>query len=200
VLVRGESGCGKSSLVRLIAGLDVAAEGSIKLLGRTMTEVGTKAYRDKVAVVWQESGLLRGTLLSNLTLGAQQVSEQEIWHALEVCRISDWVREAPQSLLTSVSEFGASLSAGQRQRLCIARALLLKRPILVLDEATANLDEATEGQLLSNLIGVPGRTLMVVSHRPGIERFFDRVVELDHGLVRAATADTRPVVVGPSLS
>lgn len=196
VLLQGASGAGKSSLVRLLSGLDLPSSGTILVFGRVIERSHIHEYRKFVSTVWQETGLLSGTIASNLRLGCPTASDQKLWDALAICECARWIKVLPKGLDTEVAELGGSLSAGQRQRLTIARALVLERPLLVIDEATANLDVATESLLLQRLSALQEITLIIVSHRPSAARYVSRVIRMEGGAVQSDSKELSIVASG----
>ncbi len=175
----GPSGCGKSTLLALLLGLLAPASGEIEIDGRS-----PRAYFDdpsvRVGYVGAEPFLVAGTLRENLLYGAEDdTADDALWAALADARLEDIVRALPEGLAHFIGEDGSGLSAGQKQRLCLARALVRRPHVLVLDELTANLDVDTEAELAETLRDLRGTcTTIVVSHRKGILRYADRVLSL----------------------
>lgn len=162
----GTSGSGKSSLLRTLLRMYPVASGQILLEGRDITTIPLYDLRRTISAVWQEPGILRGTVRENLTLGAPAVSDSDLADALEVAQLSPVISGLPGGLDADIAEAGATLSAGQRQRLSIARALVRRAPVLLLDEATSHLDSTTEEALLSRLLAWRGGTTVVfATHR-----------------------------------
>lgn len=191
----GPSGAGKSSLLRLISRLDDVDDGIITIDDRDIQRYGLRELRNQVSVVPQGFAILRGTVWDNLVLGREGVSDAAVWRALDISQVSDFVRGLPMGLLTSLAEFGASMSAGQQQRLAIARAVLRATPILLLDEATANLDLDTEAALLNALLSAERScTIVMATHRVHTAARADQILVLDNG--RVAACGPHNVVVG----
>jgi ABC-type multidrug transport system fused ATPase/permease subunit len=175
----GSSGSGKSTLLSLILGLLQPDQGKVTLDGRSPKDYfADPAVR--IGYVGAEAFLLAGTIRDNLLYGARgQYTDTQLLEALEQARLRKTVEGLEGALDYLITEEGAGLSAGQKQRLCLARALLTQPHLLILDEASANLDEATEMEIADSLSALRGRcTTIVVSHRPGIIKFADRVVRM----------------------
>lgn len=174
-VVAGPTGAGKSTLIRLILGLLKPLEGSISVGGKT----AGAALRGNFMYIPQGNSLLSGTIRSNLQLAAPFASEDEIRGALETA-MAGFVFELPKGLDTPCGEVGSGLSEGQCQRIAIARGLLRPGGVLILDESTSALDDATEEKLLQNLCNsYHGRkTIIFISHRQAAVKYADAVVEI----------------------
>jgi ABC-type bacteriocin/lantibiotic exporter with double-glycine peptidase domain len=182
--VVGHSGAGKSSLIKLLARLYEPTGGSILYDGIPSRAISLSDVRRQVAVVWQENGILRGTFRDNLTLGYEAARDTQIEEALEAAMLGDFVASLPRGLDTEINEAGSSLSAGQRQRLALARAFLRPAPILLLDEATSHLDVETESAVLASLKRISmTRTVVLVTHRLQAARVADAVFVADRGSI-----------------
>lgn len=180
----GESGCGKSTLVRLLCGLERMRSGEAYIDEHRLADIPLESLRAQVAVVWQDTALVRGTLLENLVLGNPDVSLTDVHEVLRECQLSGLVGSYAEGLDTMVAEFGATLSGGQRQRFALARALLRPSPILILDEVTSQLDPATESRLLEGILPrLRTRTTILVTHRASTAAIADRTVLLHDGAV-----------------
>jgi ABC-type bacteriocin/lantibiotic exporter with double-glycine peptidase domain len=182
----GPSGAGKSSLLRLLNRTMDLDNGRILIDGQPIGEYELGGLRRQIAVVWQDSGLLRGSITHNLTLGSPDVDPSRLWDALRVCGMETFVRGLPRGLETEISEWGATVSGGQRQRIAIARALVVQAPILLLDEATSQVDVETEAALLHDLAALRERpTVIMVTHRVASASIADRICVLEQGRVDA---------------
>jgi ABC-type multidrug transport system fused ATPase/permease subunit len=175
----GPSGTGKSTLVSLLLRFWDYADGEIRIGGRELHEVGADAVRRWIAVVPQDVHLFDATVRDNLAVADADATDEAIEAACRIALVHDFITTLPAGYETRIGENGLLLSGGERQRLAIARAILKDAPILVLDEATANLDVATERALMTSLAPVmAGRTTIVISHRPTVAAGMDHVLRL----------------------
>ncbi|HVA67268.1 MAG TPA: ABC transporter transmembrane domain-containing protein [Elusimicrobiota bacterium] len=164
--VAGESGSGKTTLAHLLLRLFDPQEGRILIDGVDLRDYSLSSLRDHVGLVAQETILFNDTVAGNASVGRKGASEAEIWKALEVADARSFVEQMPQRLHTPLGDRGMQLSGGQRQRLAIARAVLKNPPIMLLDEATSNLDAASEKGVQDALERLfPGRTVLIIAHR-----------------------------------
>lgn len=178
----GESGAGKSTILNLVIGFNLAGEGAVLMDGKDMREIDLRTYRQHLAVVPQTSILFSGSIRDNITYGCGQVSEEELAGVVEAANLKDLIASLPDGLDTMVGEHGGKLSGGQRQRISIARALVRNPRVIVLDEATSALDSISEKliqQALSNL--TRGRTTFIVAHRLSTIREADRIAVIADG-------------------
>ena len=181
----GESGCGKSTLVKLLAGLYPPQSGTIHYGPFGQRDLALDCLRRQVCLVPQEAQFFNRSILENFRLAYPQVSFEEVVEACVLALADAFIRELPDGYQTVLGEFGANLSGGQRQRLAIARALIGRPPLLILDEATAALDPVLERRLMDRLLEHRrGTTTVMVSHRPGVILRCDWVVYLENGRVR----------------
>jgi ABC-type multidrug transport system fused ATPase/permease subunit len=182
--VVGLSGAGKTTLVRLLARLWEYQSGSILLNGCELNQFSGDDLRKKLAVVPQNPYLFTTTILDNLRIARPQAGMDEIVQAARLAHIHDFIAELPQGYNTWVGEHGLHLSAGERQRIAVARELLIDAPLLVLDEATANLDVLGEGAILASIRDAwQGRSLLVITHRLVGMEGFDEILVMDRGRV-----------------
>lgn len=202
----GPSGAGKSSLIRLIPRMAHPSSGQILVDGVPIPNISLHDLRRQVATVWQDTGLMRGTIWQNLTVGLADVPQYVVEDAVHACQLGDMIAALPDGYDTSVAEWGATLSGGQRQRMAIARALIRDAPILLLDEATANIDVRTEEEILQGVFTrYPEKTIVFVTHRVATAALADQVCVLEDGSLQnvgtpleVAVADERYELLAPS--
>lgn len=179
VAVVGPSGAGKSSLIELLLRFRDPDAGVIRLGGSDVRACAQDATRERFMVVPQRIHLFDATVRDNLAVGRADATDEEMEAACRVAQVHDTVRALPDGYATRVGEHGVRLSGGERQRLAIARAILHDGAVVVLDEATANLDPETEAQVIDALLAWAGeRTVIMVTHRDEVAARADRVVEL----------------------
>jgi thiol reductant ABC exporter CydC subunit len=186
VALVGPSGTGKTTVANLLLRFLDPVDGRVTLDGRDLRAYRQEDVRRVLAVAGQDSHLFATTIRENVRLAEPDATDAEVEKALRLARISDWVATLPDGLDTHVGEEGRWLSAGQRQRIVLARALLAGRPVVILDEPTAHLDSATAEALMDDVLDVLGqKTLLLITHRSeGLERM-DDILELDGGRVVA---------------
>lgn len=178
----GGTGSGKSSLVHLIPRFYDATSGQIFLLGRPIQEWDREALRKKVGIVMQKVQVFSGTIRSNLLMGNEGASEEEMWQALRIAQAEEFVRKKSGGLDEAVEQGGRNLSGGQRQRLTIARALVRKPEILILDDSSSALDYVTDAALRKELKSLPSDvTVFLVSQRTSSIRYADHILVLEDG-------------------
>jgi ABC-type multidrug transport system fused ATPase/permease subunit len=181
----GHSGAGKSTIVNLLPRFYEATSGRITIDGNEITSLGLGELRQHIGVVTQESFLFNGTVLDNLRFGKPSATAAEIEAACRAAGAWEFVSALPQALDTHVGERGVKLSVGEKQRISIARALLKNPPILILDEATASVDTATERLIQEALHRLlQGRTSFVIAHRLSTIRQAREIIVLDGGRIR----------------
>lgn len=184
VALVGSSGAGKSTIASLLARLYDVDSGAIRLNGADVRDVAFASLKDTVGMVTQDGHLFHESIRSNLLLAAPGASEDELWEALRRARLDDVVAAMPDGLDTVVGERGYRLSGGQRQRLTIARLLLGRSRVVVLDEATASLDSASEAAVQQALAeALDGRTSIVIAHRLSTVRAADLILVVEDGRI-----------------
>jgi ATP-binding cassette subfamily C protein LapB len=182
----GRSGSGKSSLEKLIVGLYEPSEGSILVDGVDMQQLDVSDLRHNIGYVPQDIHLFSGTLRTNLLSGARYVEDDVMLRAAEMSGVHDFARIHPDGYDLQVGERGLQLSGGQRQAVAIARALLLDPPILVLDEPTSAMDNASEERLKQLLApAISRKTVLLVTHRASMLSLIDRLIIVDQGQIVA---------------
>ncbi|MFJ9815996.1 thiol reductant ABC exporter subunit CydD [Streptomyces sp. NPDC101151] len=180
VALVGPSGAGKSTLLTLLLGFVPPAEGRVRVGGADLADVDLEAWRSRIAWVPQRPHLYAGTIAENVRLARPDADDTAVRRALRDAGALEFVDALPEGIGTVLGEDGAGLSAGQRQRLALARAFLADRPVLLLDEPTAALDGATEAEVVAAVRRLAvGRTVLLVVHRPALLEVADRVVRLD---------------------
>ncbi len=178
----GGTGSGKSSLVNLIPGFYFATQGSIRLEGTDLREIPEQELRARIGMVPQKAVLFKGTIRSNLLWGRPEASDEELWQAIDTAQAREVVEGREGGLDAEIAQNGRNLSGGQRQRLTIARALVRKPEILILDDSASALDYATDARLRSALQGLEGNvTTFIVSQRASSIRHADKIIVLDDG-------------------
>jgi ABC-type multidrug transport system fused ATPase/permease subunit len=184
VALVGQTGAGKSTLVNLLTRFYEYDTGEILIDGRSLRDFSKNVLRNAVGMVTQESFLFNGTIRENLRLGKPGATGAEMMAVLEAANAREFVDRMPKGLDTIVGERGVKLSVGEKQRVSIARALLKDPPILVLDEATASVDTATE-RLIQDALDrlMERRTSFVIAHRLSTVRHADQILVMDHGRI-----------------
>ena len=185
VAIVGTSGAGKTTLVNLIPRFYEVTGGAIRIDGHDVCDVTLRSLRKQIAMVTQENILFHDSVRNNICYGMKEVSHERVEEAARAALAHDFIQELPQGYDTVIGERGTRLSGGQRQRIAIARAILKDSPILILDEATSELDSESEmyvQKALSNLM--VGRTTFVIAHRLGTIRKADKILVLEDGCIR----------------
>ncbi len=184
VAIIGPNGSGKSSLVNLLARFWEYEAGSIQIGGRDVRSMAADDVRSLVGIAPQHTHLFNATIRDNLYLANPDASDNDLVAACQQAQLHDFIQTLPQGYDTMIGENGLLLSGGERQRLAIARAILKDAPILVLDEATSQLDAVTEQRLMQSLAPfMAGRTTLIISHRRTGLQDVDQVIALDSGRV-----------------
>lgn len=178
----GGTGCGKSSLINLVSRLYDASEGTVRVGGRNVKDYDMEALRDQVAVVLQKNVLFSGTILENLRWGKENASLEECMEACRLACADEFINRFPMGYDTYIEQGGANVSGGQKQRLCIARALLKNPKILILDDSTSAVDTATDAKIRNAFTEkIPGTTKLIIAQRISSVQDADRILVLDNG-------------------
>lgn len=184
VAVVGETGCGKSTLMRLMLGFEKPQKGAVYYDGKDLAKADLKSLRQHIGVVMQNGKLFQGDIYSNIVISAPELSLDDAWEAAEMAGIADDIRAMPMGMHTLISEGGGGISGGQRQRLMIARAIAPRPRILMLDEATSALDNVTQKKVSDSLERL-GSTRIVIAHRLSTIRHCDRILVMEKGRITA---------------
>ena len=180
----GGTGCGKSSLVSLVSRLYDVDSGSVRVGGKDVRSYSMEALRDQVAVVLQKNQLFSGTILDNLRWGKEDATEEECAEACRAACADEFIQRFPDKYNTWIEQGGSNVSGGQRQRLCIARALLKKPKVLILDDSTSAVDTATDAKIRAAFAQkIPGTTKLIVAQRISSVQGADRILVLDNGRI-----------------
>jgi len=182
----GATGSAKSSLVSLISRLYDVSEGSVKVGGRDVREYSLESLRDQVAVVLQKNVIFSGTILENLRWGNPEATDEECKAACRLACADEFIENFPDKYETRIEQGGTNVSGGQKQRLCIARALLKKPKILILDDSTSAVDTATDAKIRKAFREeIPGTTKIIIAQRVSSVMDADRIIVMDEGRVSA---------------
>jgi ATP-binding cassette subfamily C protein len=188
-VLAGPSGSGKTTIIDLILGLHRPERGEVLVDNLSLREVDLQHWRSRIGYVPQELLLFNDTVRANVSLGDPRLAEEDVRAALETAGAWEFVTRLPSGLDEMVGEKGAKLSGGQRQRIALARALVARPQLLVLDEVTSALDPVTAVMLASEIRGLAsGTTVLVVSHRPEFMDIADRIYRVEGGKVAAVSA------------
>ncbi len=188
IAIVGASGCGKTTLCKIILGLLQPTAGEVLIDGIPLTRLGLSAYRKLIGTVMQDDTLLSGSILDNISFFDPQVDLEHLYQCARLAAIHDEISTMPMGYQTLIGDMGSSLSGGQKQRILLARALCKQPKILALDEATSHLDIVNElkvNQALAHL----GLTRIVVAHRPETIKASERIIELENGLIVELKSD-----------
>lgn len=193
----GESGSGKTTLSKLLLHLYSAESGEILIAGNNIKDIQLESLREKIAYIPQETFLFSGTIFENLTLGLDDVTMNDILEVSQMAQAHDFINELPLRYETRLEENGANLSGGQRQRLAIARAMLKKPDILILDEATSNLDSITE-KALDRTINefCKDMTTIFIAHRLSTIKGCDQIFVMDKGKIIESGTHQELILLG----
>ena len=182
--VIGGTGCGKSSLVNLICRLYDASKGTVKVGGVDVRRYDTEVLRNQVSVVLQKNTLFSGTILENLRWGDPDATEEDCIQACKAACADEFIDRMPDGYNTRIERGGANVSGGQKQRLCIARALMKKPKVLILDDSTSAVDTATDAKIQKAFAQqIPGTTKIIIAQRISSVEHADRILVLDNGRI-----------------
>ena len=181
----GGTGSAKSTLVNLISRLYDVTEGSVKVGGRDVREYDIETLRSQVAVVLQKNQLFSGTIKDNLRWGNKEATDEEMVHVCRLAQADDFISQFPDGYDTYIEQGGTNVSGGQKQRLCIARALLKKPKVLIFDDSTSAVDTATEAKIRSALAQLGGMTKIIIAQRISSVMNTDKIVILEDGRIHA---------------
>ena len=182
VAIVGKTGCGKSTLVRLLLGFETPQKGSVCYDGKDLRRLDKKSLRRKIGTVMQDGRLFAGDIYSNIVISAPHLSQKDAWAAAELAGIADDIRNMPMGMNTFICEGQGGISGGQKQRLMIARAVAPKPKILIFDEATSALDNITQKNV-SEALDAMNCTRVIIAHRLSTIRHCDRIIVLDGGRI-----------------
>ena len=182
----GGTGCGKSTLISLISRLYDATEGSVEVGGVDVRKYDMEALRNQVAVVLQKNVLFSGSILENLRWGNENATLEECKEVCAQACADEFIDRMPDGYDTHIEQGGTNVSGGQKQRLCIARALLKKPRVLILDDSTSAVDTATDAKIRRAFAQrIPGTTKIIIAQRISSVQDADRIIVMDNGRVEA---------------
>jgi ATP-binding cassette subfamily B protein len=180
----GGTGCGKTSLINLISRLYDVTSGSVQVGGVDVREYDLEALRNQVSVVLQKNELFSGTILENLRWGDEHATEEDCVRVCKMACADDFIQRMPEKYNTHIEQGGTNVSGGQKQRLCIARALLKQPKILILDDSTSAVDTATDARIRKAFREeIPNTTKFIIAQRISSIQDADRIIVLDGGRV-----------------
>jgi ABC-type multidrug transport system fused ATPase/permease subunit len=184
VAIVGPSGTGKSTIFTLLGGMYFPQRGQVRVDGIQVTQENAQSLRQRLASVSQDAYLFEANLKFNLTVGRER-DDAEMRDALRVVGLEEFVAGLPEGMATQFGPKGFTMSGGEKTRICLARALLMDRPVLLLDEVTANIDSIREEEILDYVLNsLTNKTVVVVSHRLSSARNFPRIVFVEEGKIR----------------
>ena len=181
--VIGTSGCGKTTLIKLIMGFYPVTKGQIKMNGVDISRCTSSSIRQKIAYVSQNDFWFQDTIFNNLTIGNRNATTEELDHVCEIVRMTDYIRKSPFGYNTKLQEGGGNLSSGEKQRFSIAKALITNPDVLILDESTSNLDADTEEFVVQELAREKDKIKVVIAHRLNTLMQCDKIIAIDKGSI-----------------
>jgi ATP-binding cassette subfamily C protein len=195
-VLTGPSGAGKTTIADLILGLYQPDEGQVLVDDVPLREIDLASWRSRVGYVPQELVLFHDSIFANVALGDRRIGKAEVQHALEVAGAWDFVRRLPDGVMTHVGESGAKLSGGERQRIALARALVAKPRLLILDEVSSALDPDTEWQICRGIRELAGEmAVLAITHRPAFLEIADVIYRIEAGRATEAVGAPRVVML-----
>jgi ATP-binding cassette subfamily C protein len=181
----GKSGCGKSTLAKLISGLYQLQSGNIRIGLYNLQDLSLESLRQQVVLVPQDAHFWNRSIIENFRLGSPHATFEEIVKACKITGADEFISKLPETYQTILGEFGANISGGQKQRLALARAIVIDPAILILDESTSGLDPVSEAQVLDQLFEHrQGKTTIFITHRPKVINRADWIVLIDQGKLK----------------
>jgi ATP-binding cassette, subfamily C, bacterial len=184
-VLEGPSGSGKTTLIDLLIGFHKASAGDIFIGNTPVTQVDLKQWRKNIGYVPQELMLFHDDIKSNITLYDTKITDTDVQESMRLAGVTGFMEALPEGIDTDVGEWGTRLSGGQRQRIALARALVRKPQLLILDEVTSALDPKTEASIVENISRLRGAyTIIVITHRPAWTAIADNLLKVDSGTVR----------------
>lgn len=178
----GETGCGKSTLLRLLLGFELPQKGAVYYDKRSTEQIDLKSLCQNIGVVLQDGKLFIGDIYSNITISSPGISVEKAWEAAEIAQIADDIRQMPMGMYTRISEGQGGISGGQKQRLMIARAVVNKPRIIIMDESTSALDNLTQKNVADSIDSLKC-TRIVIAHRLSTVKNCDRIVVMNKGKI-----------------
>jgi ATP-binding cassette, subfamily B, bacterial len=180
----GQTGCGKSTLMRLLPRFIEPVDGKITIDGQDVSAVTLSTLRSEIGIVFEDTLLFSDSIASNIAFGRPDATEEEIVRAAAIAQAHEFIEDLPEGYDTVVGEHGYTLSGGQRQRVAIARAVLMNPRILILDDATSNVDARVEAAIRKGLrSAMSGRTTIIVARRPQTAALAERVAFMEQGRI-----------------